>query len=182
MRHVGSWFSNQGSNPMPLALGAQSLNHWTSREVSLVFIEMGSDQHMCIIWAVIQNEHMQERGAVCFLLSRSQVDQTGRGDRVHAVSFSLWSLSGEVTCSSSWLIQNQVSLWHMGLAWLGWRWDPRHPDWESSVLLMTLCYCGVCDMLWREGTLLSEAPFPSSFAPQALMANLSLPPLLFFFF
>ena len=37
-------------------------------------------------------------------------------------------------------------------------------------------------MLWREGTLLSEAPFPSSFAPQALMANLSLPPLLFFFF
>ena len=121
-------------------------------------------------------------GAVCFLLSRSQVDQTGRGDRVHAVSFSLWSLSGEVTCSSSWLIQNQVSLWHMGLAWLGWSWDPRHPDWESSVLLMTLCYCGVCDMLWREGTLLSEAPFPSSFAPQALMANLSLPPLLFFFF
>ena len=49
VQHVGSWFLNQGSNPMPPALGAQSLNHWTTREVSLVFIEMGGDQHMCII-------------------------------------------------------------------------------------------------------------------------------------
>ena len=31
-RHVKSWFSHQGSNPMLPALEVQSLNHWTTRE------------------------------------------------------------------------------------------------------------------------------------------------------
>ena len=33
MRHTGSQFPNQGSNPCPPALGARSPNHWTAREV-----------------------------------------------------------------------------------------------------------------------------------------------------
>ena len=31
--HVGSWFSSQGLDSNPLHWKAQSLNHWTSREV-----------------------------------------------------------------------------------------------------------------------------------------------------
>ena len=32
MQHAGS-YSDQGSNTMPPAVGVQSLNHWTTREV-----------------------------------------------------------------------------------------------------------------------------------------------------
>ena len=33
VQHEGSWFPDQGLNPRPPALGAQNLNHWTTREV-----------------------------------------------------------------------------------------------------------------------------------------------------
>ena len=36
-RHVGSQFHDQGSNLEPLALNARSLNHWTIREVPVLF-------------------------------------------------------------------------------------------------------------------------------------------------
>ena len=37
--HVGSSIPNQGLNPGPPALGAQSLNHWTTREIpELLFL------------------------------------------------------------------------------------------------------------------------------------------------
>ena len=36
VRHVGSWFPDQRSNPSPPAWATQSLNHWTTREVSLI--------------------------------------------------------------------------------------------------------------------------------------------------
>ena len=36
MQHVGSQFPNQGSNPRPPAVEAQSLNYWTAREVPIL--------------------------------------------------------------------------------------------------------------------------------------------------
>ena len=34
-QHVGSQFSDQGSNPRPTASNVESFNHWTAKEVLL---------------------------------------------------------------------------------------------------------------------------------------------------
>ena len=47
MRHVRSYYPDQGSNLCPLALEVQTLSHWTAREVPTFVFEW-----LLMIWFV----------------------------------------------------------------------------------------------------------------------------------
>ena len=40
MQYTGSWLPNQGLIPCPIAVEAQSLNHWTTRKVTIIVLNV----------------------------------------------------------------------------------------------------------------------------------------------
>ena len=53
MKLAGSYFPDQGLNPCPPTLGAQSLNHWTTGEVQFAFSFIKMIFCLCIQWTWI---------------------------------------------------------------------------------------------------------------------------------
>ena len=63
MQQVGILVPQPGIEPMPLALGAQSLNHWTAREVPIIGGQFEETKLLVIF-------------EVCCILIRDNLSQT----------------------------------------------------------------------------------------------------------